>query len=45
MPGEVDVKLVQFEDAYGKETYVNADRVKQSKVPRSRHNCHSLWYG
>jgi hypothetical protein len=21
------VKLVQFEDAYGKETYVNADRV------------------
>jgi hypothetical protein len=25
---EGDVKLVQFEDAYGKETYINADRVK-----------------
>ena len=25
------MKLVQFEDAYGKETYVNADRVKYLK--------------
>ena len=31
MPGEGNVKLVQFEDAYGKETYVNADRVKYLK--------------
>ena len=31
MPAEVDVKLVQFEDAYGKETYINADRVNYLK--------------
>jgi hypothetical protein len=31
MPGEGNVKLVQFEDAYGKETYINADRVKYLK--------------
>jgi hypothetical protein len=31
MPGEGNVKLVQFEDAYGKETYVNADLVKYLK--------------
>jgi hypothetical protein len=31
MPGEVDVKLVQFEDAYGKETYINADRMNYLK--------------
>ena len=28
MAREGNVKLVQFEDAYGKETYINADRVK-----------------
>jgi hypothetical protein len=28
---EGNVKLVQFEDAYGKETYINADRVKYLK--------------
>ena len=31
MHGEGNVKLVQFEDAYGKETYVNANRVKYLK--------------
>jgi hypothetical protein len=32
MPREGNVKLVQFEDAYGKETYINADRVNYLKV-------------